>query len=99
MLIRDLKFVDGRMKDYKLSSFNYGVLQILVLSFPSPFGVYQTYLAIMGILPVSYLIQPSFQDLLAQAEEDFSFDHPMGGLTIHCKEDVFIDLTSLLRRL
>ncbi|KAM3283344.1 hypothetical protein P3S67_026989 [Capsicum chacoense] len=53
----------------------------------------------MGILPVSYLIQPSFQDMLAQAEEEFGFDHPMGGLAIHCKEDVFIDLTFLLRRL
>ncbi|KAM3283358.1 hypothetical protein P3S67_027003 [Capsicum chacoense] len=50
-------------------------------------------------VPVSYLNQPSFQDLLAQAEEEFGFDHPMGGLTIHCKEDVFIDLTSRLRRL
>ncbi|KAM3283347.1 hypothetical protein P3S67_026992 [Capsicum chacoense] len=106
---------------------NMKVLQILVLSFPSPFGVYQTYLMIMGILrrsstsgvvpkghcavyvgesqkkrfvvPVSYLNQPSFQDLLAQAEEEFRFDHPMGGLTIHCKEEVFIDITSRLRRL
>ncbi|PHT99728.1 Auxin-responsive protein SAUR23 [Capsicum chinense] len=50
-------------------------------------------------VPVSYLNQPSFQDLLAQAEEEFGFDHPMGGLTIHCKEDVFIDLTGRLRRL
>ncbi|CAN4114726.1 unnamed protein product [Withania somnifera] len=33
-----------------------------------------------------------------KAEEEFGFDHPMGGLTIPCKEDVFIDLTSLLRR-
>ncbi|MCD9559569.1 Auxin-responsive protein saur20 [Datura stramonium] len=51
------------------------------------------------VVPVSYLNQPSFQDLLAQAEEEFGFDHPMGGLTIPCKEDVFIDLTSRLRRL
>ncbi|KAF3622013.1 Auxin-responsive protein SAUR20 [Capsicum annuum] len=51
------------------------------------------------VMPVSYLNQPSFQDLLAQAEEEFGFDHPMGGLTIHCKEDVFIDLTGRLRRL
>ncbi|KAM3283363.1 hypothetical protein P3S67_027008 [Capsicum chacoense] len=40
------------------------------------------------VVPVSYLNQPSFQDLLAQAEEEFGFDHPMGGLTIHCKEYV-----------
>ncbi|KAF3681806.1 Auxin-responsive protein SAUR23 [Capsicum annuum] len=104
-----------------------GVLQILVLCFPLPFGVYQTYLTIMGILrrsstsggvpkghcvvyvgesqkkkfvmPVSYLNQRSFHDLLAQTEEEFGFDPPMGGLKIHCKEDVFIDLTSRLRRL
>ncbi|KAM3283346.1 hypothetical protein P3S67_026991 [Capsicum chacoense] len=47
---------------------------------------------------VSYLNQPSFQDLLAQAEEEF-WDHPMGGLIIHYKEDVFNDLTGRLRRL
>ncbi|KAK4369759.1 hypothetical protein RND71_009234 [Anisodus tanguticus] len=51
------------------------------------------------VVPISYLSQPLFQDLLAQAEEEFGFDHPMGGLTIPCKEDVFIDLTSRLRRL
>ncbi|KAF3630650.1 Auxin-responsive protein SAUR24 [Capsicum annuum] len=51
------------------------------------------------VVLVSYLNQPSFQDLSSQAEEEFGFDYPMGGLTIHCKEDVFIDLTSRLRRL
>ncbi|PHT64808.1 Auxin-responsive protein SAUR20 [Capsicum annuum] len=51
------------------------------------------------VVPVSYLNQPSFQDLLAQPEEEFGFDHPMGGLTIRCKEDVLVDLTSRLRRL
>nr|XP_033510103.1 auxin-responsive protein SAUR21-like [Nicotiana tomentosiformis] len=51
------------------------------------------------VVPISYLSQPLFQDLLAQAEEEFVFDHPMGGLTIPCKEAVFIDLTSRLRRL
>ncbi|XP_033510105.1 auxin-responsive protein SAUR21-like [Nicotiana tomentosiformis] len=50
------------------------------------------------VVPISYLSQPLFQDLLAQAEEEFGFDHPMGGLTIPIKEDVFIDLTSRLRR-
>ncbi|XP_075085140.1 auxin-responsive protein SAUR21-like [Nicotiana tabacum] len=49
------------------------------------------------IVPISYLNQPLFQDLLAQAEEEFDFDHPMGGLTIPCNEDVFVDLTSRLR--
>ncbi|PSS12038.1 Auxin-induced protein like [Actinidia chinensis var. chinensis] len=48
------------------------------------------------VVPISYLNQPSFQDLLSQAEEEFGYDHPMGGLTIPCKEDIFIDLTSRL---
>nr|GLL25718.1 auxin-responsive protein SAUR21-like [Ipomoea trifida] len=34
------------------------------------------------VIPVSYLKDPSFQDLLCQAEEEFGFDHPTGGLTI-----------------
>ncbi|XP_042509441.1 auxin-responsive protein SAUR23-like [Macadamia integrifolia] len=51
------------------------------------------------VVPVSYLNQPLFQDLLSQAEEEFGFDHPMGGLTIPCKEDIFIDLTSRLNGL
>ncbi|QCD88667.1 SAUR family protein [Vigna unguiculata] len=45
---------------------------------------------------VSYLNQPSFQDLLNQAVEEFGYDHPMGGLTIPCREDVFLDITSRL---
>ncbi|KAM7482691.1 hypothetical protein LguiB_007274 [Lonicera macranthoides] len=48
------------------------------------------------VIPISFLKQPSFQDLLTQAEEEFGFDHPMGGLTIPCREDIFIDLTSRL---
>ncbi|OVA12823.1 Auxin-induced protein [Macleaya cordata] len=48
------------------------------------------------VVPISYLNQPSFQDLLHKAEEEFGFDHPTGGLTIHCNEDMFIDLTSRL---
>ncbi|PSS12059.1 Auxin-responsive protein [Actinidia chinensis var. chinensis] len=48
------------------------------------------------VVPISYLNQPSFQDLLCQAEEEFGFDHPMGGLTIPCSENIFIDLTSRL---
>uniref|UniRef100_A0A3Q7GWW3 Small auxin-up RNA n=1 Tax=Solanum lycopersicum TaxID=4081 RepID=A0A3Q7GWW3_SOLLC len=37
-------------------------------------------------------------NLLTQAEEEFGFNHQMGGLTIPCKEDVFVDLTFRLRR-
>ncbi|KAK2435182.1 auxin-induced protein 15A [Trifolium repens] len=48
------------------------------------------------VIPVSYLNQISFQDLLSQSEEQFGFDHPMGGITIPCREDVFLDITSSL---
>ncbi|QCE05347.1 SAUR family protein [Vigna unguiculata] len=41
------------------------------------------------VIPVSHLNQPLFQDLLSKAEEEFGYDHPMGGLTIPCTEDVF----------
>ncbi|XP_028755861.1 auxin-induced protein 15A-like [Neltuma alba] len=46
------------------------------------------------VIPISYLNQPSFQELLSEAEEEFGFDHPMGALTIPCAEDVFIKTTS-----
>jgi len=51
------------------------------------------------VVPISYLNQPSFQDLLSQAEEQFGYDHPMGGLTIPCSEDVFQHITSCLNGL
>jgi len=46
------------------------------------------------VVPVSYLNEPSFQDMLNQAEEEFGYDHPMGGLTIPCTEGVFQHITS-----
>lgn len=46
------------------------------------------------VVPLSYLNQPPFQDLLRKAEEEFGFNHPMGGLTILCRVDTFIDVTS-----
>ncbi|VFQ85882.1 unnamed protein product [Cuscuta campestris] len=49
------------------------------------------------VIPISYLKDPSFQDLLSQAEEEFGFDQPMGGLTIPCLEDTFIDVISSIR--
>ncbi|KAG5411595.1 hypothetical protein BRARA_B03106 [Brassica rapa] len=49
------------------------------------------------VVPVSYLSQPSFQALLSKSEEEFGFDHPMGGLTIPCPEDTFINVTSRLQ--
>eukprot|EP00257_Ricinus_communis_P024572 XP_025011986.1 auxin-responsive protein SAUR21-like [Ricinus communis] len=50
------------------------------------------------LVPVTYLNEPAFQDLLGKAEEQFGFHHPMGGLTIPCKEDEFINVTSSLSR-
>ncbi|OIW00675.1 hypothetical protein TanjilG_09646 [Lupinus angustifolius] len=51
------------------------------------------------VIPVSYLNQPSFQVLLNEAEEEFGYEHPMGGLTIPCREDAFLDIASRLNRL
>ncbi|KAK8522178.1 hypothetical protein V6N13_115151 [Hibiscus sabdariffa] len=48
------------------------------------------------VIPVSYLNHPLFQDLLNRAEEEFGFNHPMGGLTIPCSEEYFISLTTVL---
>ncbi|KAE8672867.1 Auxin-induced protein 15A [Hibiscus syriacus] len=48
------------------------------------------------VVPISYLSHPSFLDLLHWVEEEFGFDHPMGGLTIPCDQHVFIHLTSRL---
>ncbi|XP_020538798.1 auxin-induced protein 15A-like [Jatropha curcas] len=50
------------------------------------------------IIPVSFLNQPSFQELLSQAEEKFGYDHPMGGLTIPCTKSRFIDVISCLNQ-
>lgn len=44
------------------------------------------------VIPISCLNQPAFQSLLSRAEEEFGYNHPMGGLTIPCREDVFINL-------
>jgi len=48
------------------------------------------------MIPVSYLNQPSFQQLLSQSEEEFGYDHPNGGLTIPCKEEEFQNVISQL---
>ncbi|XP_076889639.1 auxin-responsive protein SAUR21-like [Bidens hawaiensis] len=46
------------------------------------------------LVGVSLLSRPEFQELLQLVEEQFEYDHPMGGLTIPCGEDVFADLAS-----
>lgn len=48
------------------------------------------------LIPVSYLNQPWFQELLNHTKEQFGYDHPMGGLTIPCGKDLFLDITSRL---
>jgi len=48
------------------------------------------------VIPISYLNQPNFQELLSQAEEEFGYVHPMGGLTIPCREDIFLAVISCL---
>lgn len=48
------------------------------------------------VVPISYLNHPLFQDLLNQAEEEYGYSHPMGGLTIPCDEDAFSELTERL---
>lgn len=51
------------------------------------------------VVPVSYLNHPLFQDLLRSSEEEYGFDHPMGGLTIPCSEKAFKNVTSYLNGL
>lgn len=58
-------------------------------------GESQTRYVVQG----SYLKKPIFQDLLSKSEEKFGFDHPMGGLTIPCRQDIFANLISALNRL
>ncbi|KAL6213729.1 hypothetical protein ACLB2K_013173 [Fragaria x ananassa] len=48
------------------------------------------------VIPVSYCNKPMFFDLLSQAEEEFGYEHPMGGITIPCSEQTFLDLTARL---
>ncbi|KNA15365.1 hypothetical protein SOVF_098940 [Spinacia oleracea] len=42
------------------------------------------------VVPLTCLSRPEFQNLLSRAEEEFGFNHPMGGLTIPCNEETFI---------
>ncbi|TYI46494.1 hypothetical protein E1A91_D13G110900v1 [Gossypium mustelinum] len=48
------------------------------------------------IVAISFLKQPSFLKSLSTAKEEFRFSHPMGGLTIRCREEIFVGLTSSL---
>jgi len=48
------------------------------------------------VVPISYLNEPSFINLLSKAEEECGFNHPMGALT--SREEIFIGVTSSLSR-
>ncbi|KAF3681934.1 Auxin-induced protein 15A [Capsicum annuum] len=50
------------------------------------------------VVPIAYLNHTSFQELLKKAEEEFGFQHPMGGLTIPCNEEAFFHVTSRLNK-
>ncbi|KAK4401465.1 UNVERIFIED_CONTAM: Indole-3-acetic acid-induced protein ARG7 [Sesamum radiatum] len=60
------------------------------------FPVYVGEMHTRFVVPICYLNHPLFQDLLHLAEEEFGYNHPMGGLTIPCPEDYFLSLTSQL---
>uniref|UniRef100_A0A803LPI3 Uncharacterized protein n=1 Tax=Chenopodium quinoa TaxID=63459 RepID=A0A803LPI3_CHEQI len=51
------------------------------------------------VVPVSYLRNPLFQELLKEAEEKFGYDHGMGRLTVPCTENYFTNLISQLNDL
>ena len=46
-------------------------------------------------IPIAYLSEPPYQNLLTQAEKEFIVDHVEGGLTIPCRVDIFFKLTCL----
>ncbi|KAK8364432.1 hypothetical protein V6Z12_A03G229600 [Gossypium hirsutum] len=48
------------------------------------------------VIPVSFLNQPLFQDLLGMSEQEFGYCHPTDSLTIPCNKDIFLDVTSRL---
>nr|DAD43096.1 TPA_asm: hypothetical protein HUJ06_001326 [Nelumbo nucifera] len=47
------------------------------------------------IVPTSYLKNPSFQQLLEKAAEEYGFDNPM-GIVLPCDESTFKHLTAFL---
>ncbi|EPS68786.1 hypothetical protein M569_05980, partial [Genlisea aurea] len=44
------------------------------------------------VIPVSWLNQPEFQELLDLSEQEFGFHHPMGGLTIPCNQHLGVEV-------
>lgn len=48
------------------------------------------------LVPIHFLKETAFQNLLSLAEEEFGFDHPMGRVTIPCSEQTFINVSNSL---
>ncbi|KAI7751976.1 hypothetical protein M8C21_022072 [Ambrosia artemisiifolia] len=46
------------------------------------------------VVSLSLLCEPRFQELLHQAEQEFGYNHPMGGITIPCSEDILTNPAS-----
>ncbi|KAL9691503.1 hypothetical protein QQ045_011927 [Rhodiola kirilowii] len=46
------------------------------------------------VVPITFLKHPSFLNMLRLSEEEFRYDHPTGGLTVHCREEAFVSLVS-----
>ncbi|KAL3539043.1 hypothetical protein ACH5RR_002409 [Cinchona calisaya] len=88
------------LRHYSLTKYNNASTTLASLAVPK--GYFAVYVGESEtkrfVIPIAYLNQPSFRELLNQAEEEFGFDHPMRGLTIPCSEDIFIDIASRLSR-
>ncbi|RZC82401.1 hypothetical protein C5167_045189 [Papaver somniferum] len=78
-------------------SFSKGKNDEMVIS-KGHFAVYvgETQFKKRFVVPISFLNQICIQELLNQAGEEFGFDYPMGGVTIPCSEETFMNLTSQL---
>ncbi|KAL1215708.1 Auxin-responsive protein SAUR20 [Cardamine amara subsp. amara] len=44
------------------------------------------------VVPISFVNHPLFIEFLNRAEEECGFHHSMGGLTIPCREESFLNL-------
>ncbi|RZC86290.1 hypothetical protein C5167_007476 [Papaver somniferum] len=69
------------------------------------FAVYvgETQIKKRFVVPLSYLNHICIRELLNQAGEEFGFDYPMGGVTIPCSEEKFMNMgftltSKILRR-
>ena len=102
--INQTSFYSKSMGAFRFQSLVSNAKQLIKLNSKHQRDVPKGYLAVyVGevqrkrfVVPLSYLDQPLFQELLRRSEEDFGFNHPMGGLTIPCREEAFVHLTNQL---